>query len=110
MHADDSKIYHKIKNIADCYQLQSDLAKLNAWSKEWLLSFNIMKYKYIRLGITMKLYLTTYAIIMFNDDKVTYILQTFEETGIMINPSMNLSEQILHKINQCRHWVDGQVG
>ena len=92
MHADDSKIYHKIKNIADCHQLQSNLDKLNAWSKEWLLSFNIMKYKYIRLGITMKLYLTTYAIIMFNDDKVTYILQTFEETGLARNYDKPLYE------------------
>ena len=28
MYADDTKIYHKIKNIVDCHQLQSDLDKL----------------------------------------------------------------------------------
>ena len=49
MYADDTKIYHKI-NTADCHQLQSDLDKLNVWLKEWLLSFNIKKCKYMRLG------------------------------------------------------------
>ena len=51
MHADATKIYHKIKKIVDCYQLQSNLDKLNVWSKEWLLSFNIENVrKYMRLG------------------------------------------------------------
>ena len=50
MYADDTKIYHKIKNIAGCHQLQSNLDKLNGWSKEWLLFFNIEKCKYMRLG------------------------------------------------------------
>ena len=64
MSADDTKIYHKIKNIADCHQLQSNLDKLNVWSKKWLLSFNIKKCKYMRLGnnetfLTMPYLMTT---------------------------------------------------
>ena len=92
MFADDTKIYHKIKNIADCHQLQSDLDKLNIWSKEWLLSFNIEKCKYMRLGNNE----TVFNYTMFNADKVSYLLQTFEETdlGIAITPSMNFSSQV----------------
>ena len=38
-------------------------------------------------------------ICLFNDDKVTYLLQTFEETdlGITITPSMNF----LSQVNKC---------
>ena len=58
----------------------------------YYISFNIEKCKYMRLGNNGTLF--NYA--MFNDNKVTCLLQTFEETalGITITPSMNFSFQV----------------
>ena len=38
--ADDSLLYRRIQNIADCHQLQEDLNKLQEWEQRWQMGFN----------------------------------------------------------------------
>ena len=37
--ADDTKAYRSINQFHDCNQLQSDIDKLDSWSRNWLLHF-----------------------------------------------------------------------
>jgi len=48
--ADDTKVYARVVNIDDCYQLQSDLKELESWSQKWQISFNISKCKSMHIG------------------------------------------------------------
>ena len=48
--ADDTKIWNIIRSEVDRLSLQDDLGKLNDWSKQWLLRFNIDKCKKMHIG------------------------------------------------------------
>ena len=43
MFADDIKLYCSICSPEDCLILQNDIKVLLNWSKQWLLSFNVVK-------------------------------------------------------------------
>ena len=47
--ADDTIMYLTISTQDDCHALQSDLTKLEAWEKEWLMAFNPDKCEVIRI-------------------------------------------------------------
>ena len=47
--ADDSLLYRRIKNIADCHQLQEDLNKLQEWEQRWQIDFNADKCEVIHI-------------------------------------------------------------
>ena len=47
--ADDTIMYLTISNQDDCHALKSDLTKLEAWEKEWLMAFNPDKCEVIRI-------------------------------------------------------------
>ncbi|CAL4249564.1 unnamed protein product, partial [Meganyctiphanes norvegica] len=48
--ADDSKLFRKINCPHDQLTLQNDLAKLQDWSRKWLLEFNEKKCKVMHIG------------------------------------------------------------
>ena len=50
MFADDTKLYRRISDPADCEDLQKDLDRLVSWSEEWQLSFNAKKCKVVHVG------------------------------------------------------------
>ena len=52
--ADDSKLCKSIHNSADCDELQKDLDKLNEWSQNWQMKFNIDKCSVMHLGNSNK--------------------------------------------------------
>ena len=54
MFADDLKIYRTIHDLNDSLMLQNDLNILAAWSKDWLLKFNIAKSLVMHLGPNTK--------------------------------------------------------
>ena len=54
MFADDLKIYRTIHDLNDSLMLQNDLNILAAWSKDWLLKFNIAKCLVMHLGPNIK--------------------------------------------------------
>ena len=47
--ADDSLLYRRIQNIADCHKLQEDLDKLQEWEQRWQMCFNADKCELIRI-------------------------------------------------------------
>ena len=47
--ADDSLLYRRIQNNADCCQLQEDLDKLQEWEQKWQIAFNADKCEVIRI-------------------------------------------------------------
>ena len=47
--ADDSLLYRRIQNNADCCQLQEDLDKLQEWEQKWQMAFNAEKCEVIRI-------------------------------------------------------------
>ena len=48
--ADDTKVYSKIKKLADRKKLQRDLDRLQTWSDKWLLKFHSDKCKVLRVN------------------------------------------------------------
>jgi len=50
MFADDSKVWRRIKTMADGDVLQEDLNTLVDWSQKWMLRFNSVKHKVIHVG------------------------------------------------------------
>ena len=48
--ADDTKLFRRIKSTADVLILQSDINKLNDWSKKWLLKFHPDKCVAMHIG------------------------------------------------------------
>ena len=43
----DIKIYTQITSFSDTLSFQNDLDRLCGWAREWLLQFNIGKYKHL---------------------------------------------------------------
>ncbi|BHF61919.1 hypothetical protein SprV_0100489900 [Sparganum proliferum] len=52
MFADDIKIWTTIRNEVDEARLQTNLDRLEQWSKVWLLPFNVNKCIFLRVGGT----------------------------------------------------------
>ena len=50
MFADDTKIFHVIRNGEDYTALQDDLDLLHRWSQQWQLMFNVSKCKHLHFG------------------------------------------------------------
>ena len=50
MFADDTKVYRNIKTHIDREVLQSDLSRLEDWSRKWQLRFNADKCKVLHIG------------------------------------------------------------
>ena len=48
--ADDAKVYSNVSTALGCATLQGDLAKLERWSTDWLLKFNVSKCSILHLG------------------------------------------------------------
>ena len=49
-YADDTKLFHVIKNLNDCYRLQDSLTLLYDWCNEWGLKFNVCKTRVLHMG------------------------------------------------------------
>ena len=92
--ADDTKIFHIIKNEEDRGELQKDLNKLNKWSNDWLLKFHPQKCKYMTIGK--------------NNDKVSYTLKDQDlqkvkeekDIGVTIDDELDFESHISEKINK----------
>ena len=62
IHADDTTIYKEVKSAADVVSLQSDLNRLDAWSKDSGLTFNKTKCKAQRISKELKPIESSYSI------------------------------------------------
>nr|VZI51418.1 unnamed protein product [Spirometra erinaceieuropaei] len=55
MFADDVKLWSVIRTEFDEERLQANLTRLEKWSQDWLLPFNVTKYNVLRVGRTRSL-------------------------------------------------------
>ena len=62
MLANDTRIYKEVKSAADAVSLQSDLNRLDAWSKDSGLTFNETKCEAQRISRKLKPIESSYAI------------------------------------------------
>ena len=86
--ADDSKLFRKINCPHDQLTLQNDLAKLQDWSRKWLLEFNEKKCKVMHIGrLNLKL---DYHI------NNTVLVETKEEKdlGVYITPDLKSATHV----------------
>ena len=54
MFADDAKIMKRIVNEDNCRELQSDLDRIDQWSKQWKLEFNTNKCHVMEMGVSKR--------------------------------------------------------
>ena len=62
MMLNDSLLYRRIRNDADCRQLQEDLDKLQKWEQRWQMGFNADKCEVIRITNKKRLLCSDYTI------------------------------------------------
>ena len=48
--ADDAKVMRRVKSEDDCMKLQEDLDKIDEWSRNWKMNFNLGKCKVMEFG------------------------------------------------------------
>jgi ribonuclease P/MRP protein subunit RPP40 len=95
MFADDTKIYRHITSRDDAIELQSDIEKLEEWSKTWLLHFNHEKCHVLTMGkFTNIQYAHRYAV--YNND----IEHVFDEKdlGITVDSELKFEEHLAKKV------------
>ena len=88
--ADDAKLYGKACNESDCRNIQSDLNKLSAWSRDWLLCFNAKKCTVLRIKQCITFDYT------LNGVPLSYVTDQ-KDLGIIVSNSLKPASHI-HKI------------
>lgn len=94
MFADDTKLYRKITARDDALQLQSDIAKLEDWSKLWQLHFNHDKCRVLTMGKFENIQYAHRYVVYGNE-----IDHVFDEKnlGVIIDSELRFEEHIARK-------------
>ena len=96
MFADDTKIYRKITTREDALQLQSDIDKLEEWSKIWQLHFNHDKCHVLTLGKFDNIqYAHRYAVY---GNEIEHVFDE-KDLGVTIDSELKFEEHIAKKVN-----------
>jgi hypothetical protein len=96
--ADDSKVARVVNNLEDAGMLNKDIVKLQNWSRDWLMEFNIEKCKVMHIG--KKSLNCNYMLnntIIKSTDSDRYL-------GVQIDKSFKFSEQC-NKAANCANSV-----
>ena len=96
MSADDSKIYKEVKSAADVVSLQSDLNRIEAWSKDSGLTFNETKCKAKRISRKLKPIESSYSI----KGKVLESVVAERDVGGFVANDLTWSKQVFEQ--SCR--------
>ena len=97
--ADDTKLYKAISSPYDQQLLQIDLFSSCDWSDDWLLLFNILKFKFVQYGLVK---------FVFNDQmrdskgNISSLLKDSEEKdlGIIFQENLKFDKQILESVGE----------
>ena len=96
MFADDTKIYRQITTREDALQLQSDIDKLEEWSKIWQLHFNHDKCHVLTLGKFDNIqYAHRYAVY---GNEIEHVFDE-KDLGVTIDSELKFEEHIAKKVN-----------
>ena len=115
MFADDAKVFRLLQSGNDCVILREDLSKLDSWSKEWCMQFNINKCKVMHLGSNNEnenYYLST----NLNEQLLLKKSENEKDLGVVIEPNLcftlrtetqvNKANQILGMIRRTFDYLD----
>ena len=89
MFADDTKVYRNIKTHIDREALQSDLSRLEDWSRKWQLRFNADKCKVLHIGRDNE----HYEYYMDRDTKIG-VTTNERDLGVQIDPDLKLTNML----------------
>nr|VZH98176.1 unnamed protein product [Spirometra erinaceieuropaei] len=89
MFADDIKIWSTIRSEVDEVRLQTNLDRLEQWSKDWLLPFNVNKCTFLRVGRTSSPNHTVYRL----TGKPLQEVDAQKDLGVWITTSLKPSLQ-----------------
>jgi len=95
--ADDTKAYRSINQFHDCNQLQSDIDKLDSWSRNWLLHFNQTKCKVMTIGksdIRHDYHMSKQDGTVMNIERS----KSERDLGVLVDEQLSFAEHI-HKIS-----------
>ena len=90
MYADDIKLYHRVKCIADADALQADLSSLAAWSRVWRLKLNPSKCNVISFTLRKSPIMYNYTL---ND---TVLERRFEtrDLGVILDAKLTFAPHV----------------
>ena len=91
--ADDTKIYKEVKSAADVVSLQSDLNRLDPWSKDSGLTFNETKCKAHRISRNLKPIESSYSI----KGKVLESVVTERDLGVFVANDLTWSKRVFEQ-------------
>ena len=95
MFADDTKIYRQITTRDDALQLQSDINKLEEWSKLWQLHFNHDKCHVLTMGRFDNIqYAHRYVVY---DNEIEHVFDE-KDLGVTIDSELKFEEHIARKV------------
>ena len=89
MFADDTKVYRNIKTHIDREVLQSDLSRLEDWSRKWQLRFNANKCKVLHIGRDNE----HYEYYMDRDTKIG-VTTNERDLGVQIDPDLKFNQHV----------------
>ena len=89
MFADDTKLYRNIKTHIDREVLQSDLSRLEDWSRKWQLRFNADKCKVLHIGRDNE----HYEYYMDRDTKIG-VTTNERDLGVQIDPDLKFNQHV----------------
>ena len=93
--ADDTKIFRKITSATDSEILQSDIDKLENWSKKWLLNFHPNKCHVLSMGkVENILHTCRYSIC---DREMDHVFEE-KDLGVVVDSDLTFDEHILTKV------------
>ena len=100
--ADDTKIFRKITSVEDSVALQSDIDRLESWSKKWLLRFHPDKCHVLSLGkIENIIHAHRYSICGREMEHVG----EEKDLGVVIDSELSFDEHISAKVNKANAMV-----
>ena len=98
--ADDTKIYDKSGN---CSRIQGDLKRLERWTEEWNLYFNVEKCKVMHLGRNNPG--VKYTMKMGNDDFDITVCKEEKDLGVTFDTKLSFDPHIQNSINKANQMI-----
>ena len=95
MFADDTKIYRQITTRDDALKLQSDISKLEEWSKKWELHFNHDKCHVLTMGKFENIQHAHRYVVY--DNEIEHVFEE-KDLGVTIDSDLKFEDHIARKV------------
>ena len=106
--ADDTKIFTRSDRPGAVDVLQSDLQKLETWSKAWLLKFHPLKCQVLKLGKTKSAHNYTMSSTSETGESTTIVLNQChheKDLGVIIDENLSFKEHVMQATSKANKIV-----